>query len=187
MTAAAGISLSQAEALLAEHKVEKLPLVDSEDRLRGLITAKDIQTRSQFSNSSKDEKGRLLVGAAVGVAGDYLDRAEALEGSGADVLVLDIAHGHSMNAISAVRKLKERVPDIDLVTGNVATAEGTADLIDAGADAVKVGVGPGSICITRVVTGVGVPQLTIIDCASVARQRGVPIIADGGVGHLGTS
>lgn len=181
ITAPVGITLKEAEELLARHKIEKLPLVES-DHLRGLITVKDIQKRSQFPESSKDEKGRLLVGAAVGVVGDYIERAHGLVDAGADVLVLDIAHGHSMNAIRAVQTIKDAFEDVELVAGNVATAEGTVDLIDAGADAVKVGVGPGSICITRVVTGVGVPQLTaVMDCATAARERGVPIIADGGV------
>jgi len=182
VTGPTGISLEEAETMLARHKVEKLPLVDDQDRLQGLITVKDIQKRTAFPDSSKDEKGRLLVGAAVGVVGDYLDRAEALIKAGADVLVLDIAHGHSSNAILALQTLKDAFPAAQVMAGNVATAEGTIDLIDAGADAVKVGVGPGSICITRVVTGVGVPQLTaVMDCAAAARERHVPIVADGGV------
>jgi IMP dehydrogenase len=182
VTAPRGITLNEAESILGRHKIEKLPLVDEADRLQGLITVKDIQKRTRFPHSSKDEKGRLLVGAAVGVVGDYLDRAEALLNAGADVLVLDIAHGHSANAIEAVHTIKSRFADAELMAGNVATADGTIDLIDAGADAIKVGVGPGSICITRVVTGVGVPQLTaVMDCATAARDRGIPIIADGGV------
>lgn len=182
VTGPVGMTLPDAEAMLARHKVEKLPLVDEADRLQGLITVKDIQKRSAFPDSSKDEKGRLLVGAAVGVVGDYLERAEALLESGADVLVLDIAHGHSSNAICAVQQLKDAFPETELMAGNVATAEGTIDLIEAGANAVKVGVGPGSICITRVITGVGVPQLTaVMDCAAAARERHVPIIADGGI------
>jgi IMP dehydrogenase len=182
ITGSASISLEDAESMLARHKVEKLPLVDDSGSLQGLITVKDIQKRTAFPHSSKDEKGRLLVGAAVGVVGDYLERAEALLAAGTDVLVLDIAHGHSSNAIHAVLTLKASFPDVDLMAGNVATAEGTLDLIDAGADAIKVGVGPGSICITRVVTGVGVPQMTaIMDCAAAARERHVPIVADGGV------
>ena len=182
VTGKVGISLDDAEAMLARHKIEKLPLVDDGGRLQGLITVKDIQKRSAFPDSSKDEKGRLLVGAAVGVVGDYLERAEALLEAGADVIVLDIAHGHSSNAILAVQNLKHSLPDAELVAGNVATAEGTIDLIEAGADAIKVGVGPGSICITRVVTGVGVPQLTaVMDCAAAARERHVPIVADGGI------
>lgn len=182
ITAPKGISLKEAESILVKHKIEKLPLVGEDGRLEGLITVKDIQKRSRFPSSSKDEKGRLLVGAAVGVIGDYLERAEALLEVDTDVLVLDIAHGHSANALEAVREIKSRFPECQLVAGNVATADGTRDLVDAGAGAIKVGVGPGSICITRVVTGVGVPQLTaVMDCAAVARERGVPIVADGGV------
>lgn len=182
ITAPRGITLSEAESILGRHKIEKLPLIDEADQLQGLITVKDIQKRSRYPESSKDEKGRLLVGAAVGVVGDHLERAEALVSAGTDVLVLDIAHGHSANAIHAVQAIKDAFPEVDLVAGNVATVEGTIDLIDSGADAIKVGVGPGSICITRVVTGVGVPQFTaVMDCAAAARERGVPIIADGGV------
>jgi IMP dehydrogenase len=182
VTAPKGIKLREAESILSRHKIEKLPLVGEDDSLQGLITVKDIQKRSRFPDSSKDEKGRLLVGAAIGVVGDHLERAEGLVKAGSDVLVLDIAHGHSANAIHAVQAIKDAFPDVDLVAGNVATVEGTIDLIDAGADSVKVGVGPGSICITRVITGVGVPQLTaVMDCAAAARERGVPIIADGGV------
>ncbi len=176
----------QAEQLLATNKIEKLPLVDEAGALRGLITVKDIKKRTQFPDSSKDEKGHLLVGAAIGVVGDYMERAEALLNADTDVLVIDIAHGHSMNALKAVRDIKDAFDGVELVAGNVATAEGTLDLIDAGADAIKVGVGPGSICITRVVTGVGVPQLTaVMDCAAAARERGVPVIADGGIRNSG--
>jgi IMP dehydrogenase len=186
VTAPMGISLHEAEQLLAEHKVEKLPLVDSDGRLRGLITVKDIMKRTQYPQSSKDRKGRLMVGAAVGVVGDYMERAQALLEAGTDVLVLDIAHGHSTNAMHAIRTLKDAFAGVELIAGNVATAEGTIDLIEAGADAIKVGVGPGSICITRVITGVGVPQLSaVMDCAAAARERGVPIIADGGVRSSG--
>jgi len=186
VTAPVGISLRDAEDLLGANKVEKLPLVDNAGRIRGLITAKDIQKRTQFPNSSKDEKGHLVVGAAIGVVGDYMERAQALLDADIDVLVIDIAHGHSMNAVTATRDIKDAFSDVELIAGNVATAEGTIDLIDAGADAVKVGVGPGSICITRVVTGVGVPQLTaVMDCAAAARERGVPIIADGGIRNSG--
>jgi IMP dehydrogenase len=186
VTAPVGITLPEAERLLAEHKIEKLPLIDESDHLRGLITVKDILKRSQFPESSKDERGHLLVGAAIGVVGDYMERADALLKAGADVLVVDIAHGHSMNAIRAIHTIKDAFPDVELIAGNVATAEGTLDLIKAGVDAVKVGVGPGSICITRQVTGVGVPQLTaVMESAAVARRYGVPIIADGGVRHSG--
>lgn len=186
VTAPVGTTISQAEQILQTHKVEKLPLVDDDNRLSGLITLRDILKRRLYPESSKDAKGRLLVGAAVGVVGDYLERAVELEASGADVLVLDIAHGHSANAIRAMRELRSRIATADLVAGNVATAEGTRDLIEAGADAVKVGVGPGSICITRVVTGVGVPQLTaVMDSAREARRYDVPIIADGGIRQSG--
>lgn len=186
ITAPTGTTITQAEEILQNHKVEKLPLVGSDGTLAGLITLRDILKRTLYPESSKDEKGRLLVGAAVGVVGDYLDRALELERAGCDVLVLDIAHGHSANAIRAVRELRTRVGAADIIAGNVATAEGTRDLIEAGADGVKVGVGPGSICITRVVTGVGVPQLTaVMDAASEADHLGAPIIADGGIRQAG--
>jgi len=185
VVAPVGTTISGAEEILQEHKVEKLPLVDENGRLAGLITLRDILRRNLHPESSKDAKGRLMVGAAVGVVGDYVERALELERAGVDVLVLDIAHGHSANAIQAVRHLKSRV-SLDLIAGNVATAEGTRDLIEAGADGVKVGVGPGSICITRVVTGVGVPQLTaVMDAAGAAARFGVPIIADGGIRQSG--
>lgn len=180
-----GTTISEAEEILQEHKVEKLPLVDNGGRLAGLITLRDILRRNLNPESTKDAKGRLMVGAAVGVVGDYIERALALQDAGADVLVLDIAHGHSANAISAVRAIKSRI-SVDLIAGNVATAGGTRDLIEAGADGVKVGVGPGSICITRVVTGVGVPQLTaVMDSARAAARDAVPIIADGGIRQSG--
>jgi IMP dehydrogenase len=186
VTAPVGTTISQAEQILQTHKVEKLPLVDAENRISGLITLRDILKRRLYPESSKDAKGRLLVGAAVGVVGDYLERALELVQAGVDVLVLDIAHGHSENAIRAVRELRSRIGSTDLVAGNVATARGTRDLIEAGADAVKVGVGPGSICITRVVTGVGVPQLTaVMDSAREAQRYDVPIIADGGIRQSG--
>lgn len=186
VTAPRGISLREAESLLATNKIEKLPLVDDSDHLCGLITVKDILKRSQFPASSKDDKGHLLVGAAVGVVGDYMERAQSLRDAGTDVLVVDIAHGHSENAIAAVHSLKHCFPDAPVIAGNVATAEGTHDLIEAGVDAVKVGVGPGSICVTRVVTGVGVPQLTaVMDAAGVGRRLDVPILADGGVRNSG--
>ncbi|GAC1461989.1 MAG: IMP dehydrogenase [Chloroflexota bacterium] len=186
ITAPVGTTIAQAEEVLQIHKVEKLPLVDDDGRLAGLITLRDILKRSLYPESSKDAKGRLVVGAAIGVADDYLDRAVELHNAGCDVLVLDIAHGHSDNALSAMRAIKSRLSDVDLIAGNVATVEGTRDLIDAGADAVKVGVGPGSICITRVVTGVGVPQLTaVLDCAREAERHDVPIVADGGIRQSG--
>jgi IMP dehydrogenase len=186
ITAPKGTTITQAEEILQVHKVEKLPLVDGDNRLVGLITLRDILRRTLHPESSKDGKGRLLVGAAIGVVGDYLDRALELQRAGCDVLVIDIAHGHSENALSAVRQIRSRLGAVELIAGNVATADGTRDLIDAGADAVKVGVGPGSICITRVVTGVGVPQLTaVMDSAREARRFEVPVIADGGVRQAG--
>ena len=182
ITASVGTTISQAEEILEEHKVEKLPLVDDRGKLAGLITLRDILKRTLHPESSKDEKGRLLVGAAIGVVGDYLERACELVKAGCDVLIVDIAHGHSENALRAVRQIRARLGDVDLIAGNVATAEGTRDLIDAGVDAVKVGVGPGSICITRVVTGVGVPQLTaVMDSVREAEAHGIPIVADGGI------
>ena len=182
ITAPYGIETERARALLDKHKIEKLPLVDESGKLRGLITSKDLLQTNLFGNASRDTKGRLLVGAAIGVVGDYVERAQALWGAGADTLVIDIAHGHSEHVIGAVRKLKGLHRAGDLIAGNVATAEGTADLIAEGVDAVKVGVGPGSICTTRIVTGFGVPQLTaVIECAEAAARSGVPIIADGGV------
>ncbi|MGH2442989.1 MAG: IMP dehydrogenase [Chloroflexota bacterium] len=186
VTAPTGTTITQAEEILQHHKVEKLPLIDDDDCLAGLITLRDILQRSIYPESSKDRKGRLMVGAAIGVVGDYLERALELMQAGCDVLVIDIAHGHSENAIRAVREIRSRLGDVDLIAGNVATVEGTRDLIEAGADAVKVGVGPGSICITRVVTGVGVPQLTaVMDASRAAEEFEVPIIADGGVRQAG--
>jgi IMP dehydrogenase len=182
VTAPLGTSLEEAKKILHKHKIEKLPLVDREGNVRGLITGKDILKLTQYPMACKDERGRLRVGAAIGVKGDYLERAAALLKAGSDALVLDIAHGHSDHAIEALRNLREQFEDVELVAGNVATEEGTRDLIHAGADAVKVGVGPGSICITRIVTGAGVPQLTaILECAKAARPKGVPLIADGGI------
>ncbi len=182
VTAPPGTTLEQAMALLHRYKIEKLPLVDADDQVHGLITAKDILKRALHPHASKDNKGRLRVGAAIGVRPGFLDRAAALLAAGADVLVVDIAHGHSENAIRAVGALRQRFGNIEIIAGNVATAQGVRDLVEAGVDAVKVGVGSGSICITRVVTGFGVPQLTaIIECAAAGRELGVPIIADGGI------
>ncbi len=182
VTAPVGTSLDEAKRLLHEHRIEKLPLVDGEGRLRGLITARDLMRVLQHPRATRDAAGRLRVGGAVGVVGDYRERAEALVAAGVDLLVVDIAHGHSEHALRAVAELKQRFPAVELIAGNVATAEGTEDLIAAGADAVKVGVGPGSACTTRVVTGVGVPQLTaVMDCVRAAAPHGVPIVADGGV------
>ncbi len=186
VTAPVGTTLDQAREILAAHKIEKLPLVDADFNLRGLITIKDIEKARTYPNSARDKQGRLLVGAAVGVTPDTLQRASALAAARADVLVVDTAHGHSRGVLETVRLLKRELPAVEIVAGNVATAEGTRDLIAAGADAVKVGIGPGSICTTRVVAGVGVPQVTaIINCAEGARGSGVPIIADGGIKYSG--
>ncbi len=186
ITARHTITLDEAKDILHKYRIEKLPLVDEHNRVKGLITAKDILRREQYPLAAKDRKGRLLVGAAVGVKGDYMERTDRLLDAGADVIVVDIAHGHSENAIDAIKMIKKAYPDCELIAGNVATAQGTKDLIDNGVDAVKVGVGSGSICITRIVTGSGVPQLTaIMDCARVAREYDVPIIADGGIRNSG--
>ncbi len=186
VTAPAGITLDEAERILHKHKLEKLPLVDKDGKLRGLITSRDMLSLEQYPNASKDEKGQLMVGAAVGVKTGYLDRAKELHQAGADVLVLDVAHAHSDITLDAIRNIKKTIPKAELVAGNVATKEGTEDLITAGADAVKVGIGSGSICITRIVSGAGVPQLTaIVECTKVADQKGVPIIADGGIRNSG--
>ncbi|HHY39380.1 MAG TPA: IMP dehydrogenase [Clostridia bacterium] len=182
ITAPKGTTLDEAKRIMREHKIEKLPLVDEEGRLCGLITIKDIEKTRKYPNSAKDEKGRLLAAAAVGVGKDTLERAEALVDAGVDVLVVDTAHGHSRGVIETVKALKKRIDGVDVIAGNVATAEGAQALIDAGADAVKVGVGPGSICTTRVVAGIGVPQLTAIhEAARAASKHGVPVIADGGI------
>jgi IMP dehydrogenase len=180
-------TIEEARKIMEKTKVEKLPLVDKDDKLRALITAKDILKRKQFPNATKDSRGRLRVGAAIGVKGDFLERAEMLSDVEADVLVLDIAHGHSLHAIDAIRAIKKSLGNsIELIAGNVATADGVRDLIRAGADSVKVGVGSGSICITRIVTGSGVPQLTAIaDCAKVSRDQGITLIADGGIRNSG--
>ena len=186
ITAPVGTTLQEAKELLKKHKVEKLPLIDEKGNLGGLITIKDIEKSIQYPNSSRDEKGRLLCGAAIGATPDVLDRVEALVKAAADVLVLDSAHGHNSNIVKSVAKVKAAYPDVQLIAGNVATAEATHDLIEAGADAVKVGIGPGSICTTRVVAGIGVPQVTaIFDAAREAEKYGVPIIADGGIKYSG--
>ena len=186
ITAPVGTTLQEAKELLKKHKVEKLPLIDEKGNLGGLITIKDIEKSIQYPNSSRDEKGRLLCGAAIGATPDVLDRVEALVKAGADVLVLDSAHGHNSNIVKSVAKVKAAYPDVQLIAGNVATSEATHDLIEAGADAVKVGIGPGSICTTRVVAGIGVPQVTaIFDAAREAEKYGVPIIADGGIKYSG--
>jgi IMP dehydrogenase len=186
VTAAPSVGVVEARRILHEHRIEKLPLVDERGRLRGLITSRDIQSRLKHPQATKDAKGRLRVGAAVGVRGDYMERAEALVADEVDALVLDVAHGHTEAALRALERLRERFPQVDLVAGNVATREGTTDLIERGADAVKVGVGPGSTCTTRIVTGAGVPQLTaILDCAEAAAAGDVPIIGDGGIRNSG--
>ncbi|BAF70388.1 IMP dehydrogenase [Nitratiruptor sp. SB155-2] len=183
VTAKPGITLEEAAEKMNEHKIEKLPIIDAEGRLKGLVTIKDIKKKIEYPNANKDEYGRLRVGAAIGV--NQLDRARALVEAGVDVLVLDSAHGHSQGIIDTLKAIKDEL-DIDVVAGNVATPEATEDLIKAGADAVKVGIGPGSICTTRIVAGVGVPQITAIDtCAQVAKEYGVPIIADGGIKYSG--
>ena len=186
VTAPVGTTLEQAKALLWKYKIEKLPLVDDNFQLRGLITIKDIEKARQYPNSTKDAMGRLRVAAAIGVGIGNMERAEALVASGVDVLVVDTAHGHSVGVLRMVSELKAAWPHIQVIAGNVATAEATLDLIEAGADAVKVGIGPGSICTTRVVAGVGMPQITAVyDCARAAASHGVPIIADGGVKYSG--
>jgi IMP dehydrogenase len=181
VTAKPGVTLDDAKQILHQHRIEKLPIVDDSGLITGLITSKDITINTDFPNASKDKKGSPLVGAAVGVKGDFLERSESLLDAGTDVLVVDIAHGHSENAISTIKNIKKAFPDCELIAGNIATAQGAEDLIKAGVDAVKVGVGSGSICITRVITGSGVPQLTaVMDCAKVGLDYGVPIISDGG-------
>jgi IMP dehydrogenase len=185
ITAPVGTTLEEAKAILQRYKIEKLPLVDENFHLKGLITIKDIEKARQYPNSAKDEKGRLLVGAAVGV-GDLEVRAPLLVEAGVDILVVDSAHGHSKNVIQAVKELKKKFPNVPVMAGNVATAEGARDLYLAGADCVKVGVGPGSICTTRVVAGIGVPQVTaIMECARVAKEFDRPLVADGGIRYSG--
>lgn len=186
VTAPVGTTLQQAEGLLQKHKIEKLPLVDDNNVLKGLITIKDIEKAIQFPDAAKDSQGRLLCGAAVGISKDTFERAEALVQAGIDVLVVDSAHGHHINIIETVRKLRGIYPELTIIAGNVATGEATRDLIEAGASVVKVGIGPGSICTTRVIAGIGVPQITAIyDCATVAREYGIPVIADGGIKYSG--
>ncbi len=185
VTASVGTTLEEAKAILQKYKIEKLPLVDKNYMLRGLITVKDIMKARQFPNSAKDERGRLRVAAAVGVVGT-LERAGALVDAGCDLLVVDTAHGHSRTVLEAVRLLKANFKDVDVAAGNIATGEAALALIEAGADAIKVGVGPGSICTTRVVAGIGVPQVSaIFECAKVAKQYGIPVIADGGIKYSG--
>lgn len=181
-----GIKMDKAIELMESGKVEKLPIVDDDYKLKGLITIKDITKAREYPNSVRDENDRLLAGAAVGITNDMMERVDALVKARVDVITLDTAHGHSKNVIASVKKIKEKYPDLQVIAGNVATAEATKDLIEAGVDCVKVGIGPGSICTTRVVTGIGVPQITaIIDCATEARKHGIPIIADGGIKYSG--
>ncbi len=189
VTAPVGTSLEEAENIeniLQQHRIEKLPLVDEKGVLQGLITIKDIEKVIEFPNSAKDSHGRLLVGAAVGVTSDTMKRVEMLVRSQVDVIVIDTAHGHSEGVLRTIKEIRDKYPDLNIIAGNVATAEATAALFDAGADVVKVGIGPGSICTTRVVAGVGVPQITAVyDCATEARKRGKAIIADGGIKYSG--
>lgn len=186
VTAPVGTTLEQAKQILMQHKIEKLPIVDANGNLKGLITIKDIEKAVRYPNSARDRGGRLLCGAAIGVTKDVLERAAALVEAQVDVLVLDSAHGHSKNILDCVRKVKARFPETQLIAGNIATAAAAEALIDAGADGIKVGIGPGSICTTRVVAGIGVPQITAVyDCACVAVKYGVPVIADGGVKYSG--
>ncbi len=186
ITAPVGTDIKEAQEILKKNKIEKLPLVDDEGYLKGLITIKDIEKNIQYPNSAKDSQGRLYVGAGVGVTVDMMQRVDALVKSKVDVIVLDTAHGHSKNVIEAVKTIKNKYPELQIIAGNVATAAGTKALIEAGADSIKVGIGPGSICTTRVVAGVGVPQITAVyDCAMEADKYGVPIIADGGIKYSG--
>ena len=186
VTAPVGTTLEQAKQILMKHRIEKLPLVDENGYLRGLITIKDIEKSVQYPNSARDSMGRLICAAAIGATSDVLDRAAALAEAGVDAFVLDSAHGHSANILKSVSKVKAAFPNISLIAGNVATAEGTKALIDAGADCVKVGIGPGSICTTRVVAGIGVPQITAVyDSANEAAKHGIAVIADGGIKYSG--
>lgn len=186
ITAKVGITLEEAKKILAKARKEKLPIVDEENNLKGLITIKDIEKQIKYPLSAKDSQGRLRCGAAVGITANVLERVGALVKAHVDVVVLDSAHGHSANVIRCVKMIKENYPDLPVIAGNVATGEATRALIEAGVDAVKVGIGPGSICTTRVVAGIGVPQITaIMDCYAVAKEYGVPIIADGGIKYSG--
>jgi IMP dehydrogenase len=186
ITVSAGTTLDEAEAILHKHRVEKLLVVDEKFNLKGLITVKDIQKRLKYPSACKDSQGRLRVGAGLGATGDFVERAAELVKAQVDVLVVDTAHGHSSRVMEAVRRIKHNFPDVDLIAGNVATFQGASDLIQLGVDGVKVGIGPGSICTTRVVTGAGVPQITAIaECARAARNSGIPVIADGGIKYSG--
>jgi IMP dehydrogenase len=186
ITVPIGTTLEKAESILHRHRVEKLPVVDDKYNLKGLITVKDIQKKIAYPDACKDSLGRLRVGAAIGVTGDYAERAEALVKAGVDILAVDTAHGHSTRVIDAVKRIKKKFPEIDLIAGNVAVDDGAAALAGAGADAIKIGIGPGSICTTRVVSGAGVPQITaIMNCSRVAHKAGIPVIADGGIKYSG--
>ncbi|MBQ8513239.1 MAG: IMP dehydrogenase [Clostridia bacterium] len=186
VTVPVGTTLEQAKEILRGNKIEKLPIVDADFKLRGLITIKDIEKADRYPNAAKDEKGRLLCGAAIGVTADVTERAGALLAAGADVLVLDSAHGHSQNILNCIKKIKEAYPECQLIAGNIATAEAARDLIEAGADAIKVGIGPGSICTTRVVAGIGVPQISaVMNAYSVAMEYDIPVIADDGIKYSG--
>src|SRR5690349_2203946 len=186
VTVPVGTTLEDAEAILHQHRVEKLLVVDDQYYLKGLITVKDIQKKLKYPNAAKDPQGRLRVGAAIGATGDYLERAQELVARKVDVLAIDTAHGHSMRVMDAVRTIKKRLPEVQLITGNVATYEGASELISLGVDGIKVGIGPGSICTTRVVSGAGVPQITAIaECSRATREAGVPLVADGGIKYSG--
>ena len=186
ITGKQGITMDQALEVMKKYKIEKLPLVDDENHLTGLITIKDIKKSVQYPNSARDSSGRLLVGAAIGVTSDVLERVEALKSAAVDVFVIDTAHGQSAGVLKTIKEIKKAYPDIQLIAGNVATYQGTIDLIEAGADCVKVGIGPGSICTTRVVTGIGVPQISaVMDCVKAGQEKNIPIIADGGIKYSG--
>ncbi|HEY7826545.1 MAG TPA: IMP dehydrogenase [Candidatus Acidoferrales bacterium] len=186
VTVPVGTTLEDAEKILQRHRIEKLLVVDKDFNLKGLITVKDIQKKLEFPNATKDAQGRLRVGAAIGATGDFLERAEAMAHENVDVVAIDTAHGHTTRVMDAIREIKRRLPDVQLLAGNVATAEGARDLISLGVDGVKVGIGPGSICTTRIVTGIGVPQITaILECSRAAAGSGVPVIADGGIKFSG--
>ncbi|MEF2595569.1 MAG: IMP dehydrogenase, partial [Lachnospiraceae bacterium] len=186
VTAKVGTTIEEAKKILAKARKEKLPIVDDDFNLKGLITIKDIEKQIKYPNSAKDAKGRLLCGAAIGITANVLERTAALVEAQVDVVVLDSAHGHSANVLNCVRMIKEKYPDLQVIAGNVATGEAAKALIEAGVDAVKVGIGPGSICTTRVVAGIGVPQITaVMDCYEVAKEYGIPIIADGGIKYSG--
>lgn len=186
ITAKEGVSLDDALEILKKYKIEKLPIIDDEGVLKGLITIKDIEKRINYPNSAKDDHGRLLCGAAVGITGDIYERVDALVEAKVDVIVIDTAHGHSKNVLKVLKEVKEKYPDLQMIAGNIATGEAAKALIEAGADAIKVGIGPGSICTTRVVAGIGVPQITaIMDAYEVAKEYGVPVIADGGIKYSG--